>query len=100
MKKKAAMKAMKAMKKKTVSKIARGPDGICHGAPRKQGQDRWWLDRKGLDQEQEWQDREQDGERTRQEAPMDGGCREGAQGLEDHRILRDQEGHTLVRKGK
>merc|ERR1712078_449875 len=77
-----------------------GPHGVCHGTPWKQGQDRWWLDCEGLDEEQERQDREQEGERTRQEAPMDAGCRQGAQGLEDHGILGDQEGHTLVCKGE
>merc|ERR1719449_507338 len=90
---------MKAMKKKSVSNCS-GPHGLCHGAPWKQGQDHWWPDREGLDQEQERQDREQEAERPGQEAPMDAGCREGAQGLEDHGVCHHEEGHTLVHKGE
>merc|ERR1712137_477898 len=77
-----------------------GPRGQGHGAPWQQGEDRWWLDRKGLDQEQGRQDREQEAERQQQEVPMDPGVLEGAQGLEDQGVCRDQEGLSTYAKAK
>merc|ERR1711924_124131 len=78
----------------------KGQDGLRHGAPWNQGEDSWWLDGKGPLQEQARQHREQETLRPREEVAMDPGCREGAQGLEDHGLLRDQEGHTPLRKGQ
>merc|ERR1711918_70695 len=77
-----------------------GPGGQGHGAPREQGEDCWWLDCKGLDQEQVWQDRQQEEQRQGLEVPMDAGCREGAQGLEAHGLCRHQEGLPSVREGE
>merc|ERR1719172_584134 len=77
-----------------------GPDGQGHGAPREQGEDCWWLDCKGLDQEQVWQDRQQEEQCEGKEVPMDAGLCQGAEGLEAHGLCRDQEGLPLVREGE
>merc|ERR1711924_256887 len=77
-----------------------GPDEEGHGAPREQGEDCWWLDCKGLDQEQVWQDRQQEAKCQGQAVPMDAGHFEGMEGLEDHRLCRDQEGLAPVREGE
>merc|ERR1711959_519045 len=73
-----------------------------NGAPREQGEDRRWLDGKGPDAEQVWQDRKQKAECFVQAevqadvGAMEPGCGKGAQSLEDYRLLFGQEGHTLV----
>merc|ERR1712023_385437 len=71
-----------------------------HGAPWEQGEDCRRLDCQGLVQEQVRQDCEQEAERLCQEVPMDPGCPEGSQGLEDYRLLCYQEGNATVRQGE
>merc|ERR1712182_153227 len=90
---------MKAMKKKSVSKIAKG---VCkgHGAAWQQGEDRRWLDCQRLVQEQARQDCEQEEHGSGKQESMDAGCCEGTQGLEDHRLCCGQEGHASVRQGE
>merc|ERR1711959_172416 len=70
--------------------------GQGNGAPREQGEDRRWLDGKGPDEEQGWQDRKQKSECSGQEECMEPGSVKGAQSLEAYRLCGDQEGHTLV----
>merc|ERR1712146_658152 len=76
--------------------------GVCqvHGAPRDQGQDRWWLDSEGLDQEPVWQDREQEEERLRKEEPLDCGSQEGTRCPEDQGLLCNQEGQPALLEGE
>merc|ERR1712146_683063 len=66
------------------------------GAPWYQGEDRWRHDSQGSHQEQVLQGCEQEEVCLCQEVPMDPGNLKGAQGLEDHWLLRHQEGHTAV----
>merc|ERR550539_1769950 len=94
MKATAAMKAaMKAMKAKKVSVIARG---ICQGCclQGQEGEDRGWPHEGYLDQEQVWQDSEQGCICTRQEGVCNErieevGCRHSAssQGARHHGLL-------------
>merc|ERR1711945_82431 len=93
------MGAMKAMKKKSVSKDAKGVMAKAM-VLRKQGEDCWWLDCEGPHQEQVRQDCQQEEVCAWQEVPMDSGRREGTQGPEDHWLRCHQEGLPAVRQGK
>merc|ERR1719456_1688848 len=96
----AAMKAMRAMKKKTVSKIAKGKNGKGNGLPWFQGKDRRWNDCFFPDQEQAWQDREQEEVRLWQEESLD--CRrdQGKEGIGSQGIRRNQEGLRSLQEGQ
>merc|ERR1712224_265516 len=78
----------------------KGPHGQGDGAPRQQGQDRGWADRKGPDEEQVRQDCEQEEERFGQDQPMDRCRQEGTRRVEDQGLLCDQEGHAIVPEGE
>merc|ERR1712182_69842 len=65
-----------------------------------QRENRWWLDCEGLDQEQVRHSCEQESERPCQEVAVDPGCCKGTQGLEDHGLLRDQEGLASVHESE
>merc|ERR1712139_168618 len=74
----------------------KGSHGQGNGAPRQQGEDRWWPDSKGPDAEQGWQDCEQEDKRQGQGQPLDDCCQEGTRCIEDQGLLRSQEGYTFV----
>merc|ERR1712054_564742 len=102
MKKKAAMKAMKAMnamKKKSVSKIARGVMAKVMVLRGSKAKTVGGLTSKDLYKNKNGRV-EQEAERERQEVPMDPGLPEGSQGLEDYCLHCDQEGHTPVCEGE
>merc|ERR1711862_511031 len=88
-----AMKAMKAMKK--VSARLEAPRLRWQGR-----QDRFWFEEVGPHQEQEWQDCQQEEERTRQGQPV--ACRSQGRSCspEDQGLLRHQEGVAAVQQGQ
>merc|ERR1712146_706896 len=90
---------MKAMKKKTVSKIAKGRLAkvvVMRGNKEKTV----GLEEVRSDQEQERKDREQEAERAGQEEPLDAGLQEGTRGSEDQGLCCDQEGLSTLHQGK
>merc|ERR1712224_297811 len=95
-----AMGAMKAMKKKSVSKIGKGSHAksmVLRGSKEKTV---GGLTAKDLTKNKYGKVVEQEGKCSLQEEPMDPGHCEGAQGLEDHGLCCDQEGLARVRQGE
>merc|ERR1719158_2799812 len=88
------------MKKKAVTKIARGQMAKALVLRGLQGKDRQRPDSKGPVPEQVRQGCEQEKICHCQEVAMEPGCRKGAQGVEDYGLLCNQEGHSSVHKGK
>merc|ERR1719327_1076088 len=85
------MKAMKAMKAKKVSIIAKGEVRLVGCVPRQQEQDR-------EDREQEGQRQWQEGLRPHQ--GLDHGCAEGAQGAWRQRLPGGEEGLAALQEGQ
>ena len=101
-----AMKAMKAMKKKAVSKIARGIMSkamVLRGSKEKTV---GGLSAKDLTRNKAGKivSKKQSAlfleEVQADRWAMDAGCGKGAQSLEDYRLLCDQEGYTFLREGQ
>merc|ERR1712146_244437 len=96
----AAMKAMKAMKKKAVSKIARGSHAksmVLRGSKEKTT---GGLTAKDLIKNKYGKIVSKKSSARSQEVPMDPGRRKGTQGIEDHWLRRHQEGLSSVYKGQ
>merc|ERR1719240_747385 len=98
------MKAMKAMKKKAVSKIAKGKLAklvvFNH-----QGEDLHWLEEERFDQEQVWQDREQEAigkwqESLRPHQGLDCCCPEGQEGFGCEGLRCSQKRHSSLQEGQ
>merc|ERR1712118_100627 len=96
----AAMKAMRAMKKKAVSKIGKGS---C--LPWHQGEDLHWLDQERLGPEQAWQGRDQEAarrwqEELRQHQGLDRRRPEGQEGSRRQGLHGSEEGHSSLQRGQ
>merc|ERR1719158_2779596 len=96
----AAMKAMRAMKKKTVSKIAKGRMANGIGVPWFQGEDCRGSDCFVPDQEQTRQGREQEAVCSWQEESLDCRCDQGKEGIGPQGLRRDQEGLCSLQQGQ
>merc|ERR1712193_33138 len=77
-----------------------GQDEQGVGAPWLQGEDRWWLDSEGPDQEQARPRCEQEAERQGQGQPLGCCLQEGTCRAEDQGLLCHQEGYTTLCQGE
>merc|ERR1719164_138932 len=99
------MKAMRAMKKKAVSKIAQGQVCKVGRLQGHQGQDQLWVDQERLDQEQAWQDCDEEAggqwqEGLRQHQGLDSCCPESQGGFGRQRLRCSEEGNSSVQEGQ
>merc|ERR1712118_560024 len=69
---------------------------------RQDQQDEVWVHRRRLQEDQDWQDCEQEGQRPYQgrSRPLDCSCPEGPQGFERQGFLSYQEGHSTLQEGQ
>merc|ERR1711904_739842 len=82
-----------------------GQDGKVSGLPWHQGQDRFWIVKDRLDEEQEWQDCEQEAVGSWQEGlcqhqGLDCCCPEGQEGLGRQGLRRSEEGNSSLQEGQ